>query len=128
MTWRPAWFTPFPPTASGIADYSFELLPLVAELADVDAIAARPGRFQRSLNPSGVRVLEPAALVSRRPAYDAVLYHLGNNPYHEFVYEAAVRRPDIAVLHDFTLHHLISYLTIERRKYRRYFELLEGEY
>jgi len=125
---RLAWVSPLPPTASGIADYSFELLPLVAEVADVDAVAPRPGRFRRSPAPDGVRVVEPKALARARTGYDAVLYHLGNNPYHQFVYEAALRHPDIAVLHDFTLHHLISYLTVERRQYRKYFDLLEGEY
>jgi glycosyltransferase involved in cell wall biosynthesis len=124
---RLAWVSPLPPTASGIADYSFELLPLVAELADVDAIAERPGRFRRPLRPRGVRVLDPAAL-RRRRSYGAVLYHLGNNPYHQFVYEAAVDRPGIAVFHDFTLHHLISYMTVEQRNYSRYFALLQEEY
>ena len=125
---RLAWVSPLPPTPSGIADYSFELLPHVAELADVDAVAPRPGRFRASLPPPGVKVLTPQEFFRRDSAYDAVLYHHGNNPHHEFVYEASLRRPDVAVLHDFTLHHLVSYLTVERRKYRRYFDLLEDEY
>jgi glycosyltransferase involved in cell wall biosynthesis len=124
---RLAWVSPLPPTPSGIADYSFELLPNVAELADVDAVAARPGSFRRPRRPKGVRVLDPGA-IDRAGSYDAVLYHLGNNPHHVSVYRAAVRRPDVAVFHDFSLHHLISYLTVERKDFVSYRKLLVDEY
>ena len=127
---RLAWVSPLPPTASGIADYSFELLPLVAEAADVDAVAPRPGRFRRSPAPDGVRVVEPKALARARTGYDAVLYHLGNNPYHAFVYRAALASPGVAVLHEFVLHHLVDFVLFGegRRKFEAYARLLADEY
>ena len=110
---RIAWVTPLPPTPSGIADYAFELLPLVAESAETDVFATRPGRFRRPSRPSGVRVLDASLLGERFGDYDAVFHHLGNNPHHEFVYRASLALPGVAVFHDFSLHHLIAHLTVE---------------
>ena len=102
---RLAWFTPLPPMPSGISDYSAELLPLVAEGADVEAFSPH-GRA-----PGGIRTRRPDRF---DPAgFDAVIYHLGNNPQHGFVYRAAMGHPGIAVLHDLVLHHLVAYEMVE---------------
>jgi SAM-dependent methyltransferase/glycosyltransferase involved in cell wall biosynthesis len=112
---------------SGIADYSFELVPMIAEQAKVDLYCPRPSRFRKPSAPPGVTVLDPRAF---DPAgYDAVLYHLGNNPYHEFVYEAALRHPGVAVFHDFVLHHLLAHMLVEAgRDEPRYEDLLRTEH
>jgi glycosyltransferase involved in cell wall biosynthesis len=63
--------------------------------------------------------------------YDAVFYHLGNNPWHRFVYELALKAPGVAVFHDFVLHHLLAAMTIEGGGHRdpaRYRSLLRTEY
>src|SRR6185437_8905045 len=39
---------------------------------------------------------------------------LGNSPPHAFVYRAALARPGVAVLHDWSLHHLVLRETVER--------------
>ena len=85
--------------ASGIADYSFDLLPMVAERADIEVVCPRPGHLRRLRRPPGIRVLTPRAFEKRSDGDDpgAAIYHLGNNPFHEFVYDAAVARPGIAV-------------------------------
>lgn len=112
--------------ATGIADYSFELLPLVASSADVVAVCPRPRRFRSVRAPAGVRVVSPERFASEDGAR---VYHLGNNPFHEFVYRAAMAEPGIAVFHDFVMHHLLAAVTIEQRRdvagYRR---ILESEY
>lgn len=43
-------------------------------------------------------------LESRGPL-PAPLYHLGNNPLHAEIYQAALQNPGVAVLHDAVLHH-----------------------
>jgi glycosyltransferase involved in cell wall biosynthesis len=115
---------------SGIADYSYELLPLVARRADVDAFCPRPRRFRRPKVPPGVGWRIPQEL--NRDAYDAVFHHLGNNPSHEFVYESALAQPGIFVFHDLSLHHLIAYLMVERgfgtRSRDRYEQIFSEEY
>jgi glycosyltransferase involved in cell wall biosynthesis len=126
---RLAWVSPLPPLASGIADYSYELLPLVAEQASVDAYSQPAGRWHRLRKPAGVRVLDPSRLNERAGEYDSVIYHLGNNPFHEPVYRAALERPGVTVFHDFTLHHLLAYLFVEHgHDPVRYEELLRNEY
>jgi glycosyltransferase involved in cell wall biosynthesis/SAM-dependent methyltransferase len=120
-----AWFSPLPPTSSGIADYTTEILPYVLERAEVDVVCPVP-RFRRPRPPSGAGLVDPRRFV--RASYDAVLYHLGNNPYHEYVYEQARRRPEIAVFHDAVLHHLIAHVTFESGHPARYEGILHGEY
>lgn len=98
---------------SGIADYSFELLPVVAEAARVEVVCP-PGGFRRRVRtPAGLARIDPAEFERAAAHYDAILYHLGNNPQHEFVYDLAQRIPGIVVFHDFVLHHLIAHLYVE---------------
>jgi glycosyltransferase involved in cell wall biosynthesis len=124
---RLAWFTPLPPMPSGIADYSSELLPLVAEVADVEVICPRPGLLRRAKAPAGIPIRPPERF--RPDRYDAVYYHLGNNPWHEFVYDASLRHPGVNVFHDVVLHHLIAHATVETRgRVDRYERLLSSEY
>jgi glycosyltransferase involved in cell wall biosynthesis/SAM-dependent methyltransferase len=104
---RVAFFSPLPPCRSGIADYSETLIghlePLVELVVFADA--------DRPFDPS---------------EFDIALYHLGNNPYHGFVYEAALRHPGVVVMHESNLHHLIADLTIRRNDWDAY--LRECEY
>jgi glycosyltransferase involved in cell wall biosynthesis len=90
-----AYYSPFPPERSGIADYSALLFPALAERMDVTAVrrgARKPPR-----------------------GTDVALYHLGNNPEaHAWILDALRRRPGIVVLHDFVLHHLIAGTTLGR--------------
>jgi glycosyltransferase involved in cell wall biosynthesis len=105
---RVAYYSPLPPSRSGIADYSALLLPALAERVEV--VVARPGRFRR----------EPKA--------DVCLYHVGNDPdAHGWIVEAARRRPGVVVLHEFVLHHLVSGLTLARGDVDGYLAALERD-
>lgn len=126
---RLAWFTPLPPMASGISDYSAEILPLIREVAEVDAVCPSPRNPLRRKPhaPPGIDLVEPDRY---DPAgYGATYFHLGNNPWHEFVYEGFLRAPGIAVFHDFVMHHLIAHLMVEAgHREDRYLEVLGEEY
>jgi glycosyltransferase involved in cell wall biosynthesis len=89
---RLAVWSPLPPSTSGVADYVAESLPHLHTRFDV------------------VTVAEEAP----PPDVDLDLYHLGNSPAHAFVYRAALRRPGVVVLHDWSLHHLVLHETVER--------------
>jgi glycosyltransferase involved in cell wall biosynthesis len=69
-------FSPLPPARSGVADYSAGLL--------------------RALKSSGAVQLGDG---------DINLYHLGNNQLHGEIYQRALEKPGIAVLHDAVLQH-----------------------
>lgn len=126
---RLAWFSPLPPIASGIADYSAEILPLIAQEAEVHAYSPAPGSRRRLEMPHGVAVHPPRSFRSRAGDYDAVFFHLGNNPHHEFVYRIAREFPGVSVFHDFVLHHLIAHLFLTATSdWRAYRSLLVEEY
>jgi Glycosyltransferase len=101
---RVAFFSPLPPSKSGIADYSQTLLDHLAPLTDLQiySSAGDPGEC------------------------DIALYQVGNNAHHDFVYEAALRHPGVVVMHESNLHHLIADITIKRGDWDAY--LREAEY
>jgi glycosyltransferase involved in cell wall biosynthesis len=104
--------TPLPPVRSGIADYSRDLLPHLAALADVRLIrlpgqpvapeiaAAWPFAGPEELGQGGGG--GGAGADRRLP-----LYQMGNNRHHEAVQELAMRHPGVLALHDVVLHHLL---------------------
>ncbi|MFB3776793.1 MAG: hypothetical protein ACE141_04255 [Bryobacteraceae bacterium] len=69
---------PLPPARTGVADYASVLL----------AALRRFGRVETGSREADVN-----------------LYHLGNNQLHRRIYEMAIRRPGVAVLHDAVLQH-----------------------
>ena len=88
-----AYYSPFPPERSGIADYSALLLPALQQRLDV--VVPKRGATKP---PRGT---------------DVSLYHVGNNPEaHAWIVHALRRHPGIVVLHDFVLHHLVAGMTI----------------
>ena len=96
-----------PPSKSGIADYSEALAAEIDKRACLKIFGSAPDSFDPS-------------------AFDVALYHIGNNPWHAFVYEAALRHPGVVVMHEANLHHLIADITIRRNDWDAY--LAECEY
>ena len=105
---RVAFLSPLPPARSGIADYSEALLAALRPLIDVEVF------------PSAGPDFDPAP-------FDLILYHIGNNAFHGFVYETALRHPGVVVLHESNLHHLIADLTIRRGDWDAYVRECEYE-
>ncbi len=105
---RVAFFSPMPPSKSGIADYSAALAEPLSRLVDLEIFDKEPASFDRA-------------------KYDAVVYQLGNNPYHEFVYHAALREPGVVVMHEANLHYLVADITIPRGKWDDYLREVEYE-
>jgi glycosyltransferase involved in cell wall biosynthesis/SAM-dependent methyltransferase len=90
-----------PPSRSGIADYSSALADELRKRVRIEVFDSADKRF------------DPAQ-------FDEALYHLGNNPYHAFVYRAALRAPGVAVMHESNLHHLIAGMTIKSNDWDAY--------
>ncbi len=105
---RVAYYSPMPPSRSGIADYSALLVPALSERVEVTV--ARPGRFRRD------------------PKADVRLYHVGNDAEaHGWIVETLRRRPGVVALHDFVLHHLVVGLTFARGNAAGYLAAMERE-
>jgi 2-polyprenyl-3-methyl-5-hydroxy-6-metoxy-1,4-benzoquinol methylase/glycosyltransferase involved in cell wall biosynthesis len=126
---RLAYFSPLNPQPSGIADYSEELLPYLAQAAEIDLFV---DGFKPT-NPeitSSFRVLDyrktPAALESLSD-YDAVVYHVGNDHrYHSGIIRALQRHPGIAVFHDFALQDFFLGLARQENSLSIYLDELEA--
>jgi glycosyltransferase involved in cell wall biosynthesis len=100
------YYSPLPPSRSGIADYSTLLLPALRERIDV--VVAEQGKHA--------------------PAADVALYHVGNDPdAHGWIVDALYKRPGVVVLHEYVLHHLVAGITIGRRDGRGYLDAMERE-
>ncbi len=111
---RVAYYSPMPPSRSGIADYSALLVPALAKRVDV-VLARPPGRFRRKR-------------FRGNPVADIALYHVGNDPAeHGWIVEALRRRPGVVVLHEFVLHHLVSGITLARGDVQAYSAALERD-
>ncbi len=105
---RLAVWSPLPPSPSGIADYVAEQLPELARHLDLTVVVPDPAAV--SPVPGAVRL----CAAGDPPEADLHLYHLGNSPAHVYVYRAALQRPGVVVLHDYSLHHLVLFDTVER--------------
>ncbi|HZS23505.1 MAG TPA: glycosyltransferase [Gaiellaceae bacterium] len=104
---RVAYYSPLPPSRSGIADYSALLLPALRERIE-EVVVVSPGQ--------------------RSPRADVALYHVGNDPdAHGWILDALRRRRGVVVLHEFVLHHLISGTTLGRGDAIGYFDAMERE-
>lgn len=101
---RLAWFTPLPPERSGIATYSVELLPLLADRFSVDVFVDQPG--VPSPHPrTPVFGAHDFVWKQAREPYDLVVYQLGNATCHDYMWAYLARYPGLVVLHDAQLHH-----------------------
>lgn len=105
---RLAVWSPLPPSASGIADYAAEQLPGLGERFEVRVVASAPG--------------------GARPDADLDLYQIGNSPAHVFVYRAALERPGVVLLHDWSIHDLVLADTAERGDRRAYLREMRRSY
>src|SRR4051812_15795720 len=103
---RIAYFSPLPPSKSGIADYSAALIDVLKQYASVETFTSLP---------------------THPPQADIPLYQIGNNGYHSFVYEQAISHPGVVVLHEANLHHLIAEMTIKRKDWDAYLREVEYE-
>ena len=103
-----AYFSPLPPSTSGIADYSALLIPALEGRLEVEVV--RPGRTR------------PVA------GADVALCHIGNDPgAHAWIVDALRRRPGVVVMHDFVIHHLVAGMTIGRNDGHAYLTAMERE-
>ncbi len=84
-----ALFTPLPPAATGTADYAAALIPELEKLVELKVFEKPPSRFHPE-------------------EFDAVIYQIGNNPFHGAIYQTALLHPGIVVLHEPNLRDLIG--------------------
>jgi glycosyltransferase involved in cell wall biosynthesis/SAM-dependent methyltransferase len=98
---RFAYFSPMPPSRSGIADYSQALVASLRRRCELEIFAGEGKAFLPE-------------------QFDAALYQIGNNAHHEEAYRTALTHPGVVVLHEANLHHLLAEITIKRGDWDSY--------
>jgi len=106
---RLAYISPLPPARSGIADYSAELLPVLAEFYDIEVIIEQPNISDEWIT-NNCKIRNAKWLLDNSDLYDRVLYHFGNSSYHQHMFHLLTKVPGIVVLHDFYLGDVLNYL------------------
>ena len=98
---RLAMVTPLDPHATGVADYSLDLLPYLARAA-----RAQVHVYSDTVCPPAEGWAWHAAdeLADAAVKYDLIIYQMGNSPSHDFMAPYLVRYPGLVVLHDLSLH------------------------
>ena len=122
---RVAFLSPLPPVRSGIAGISAMLLPHLVERLEVTAVIDQKESPVIGLSPSVLPIVTIEEYREIRDQFDVAVYQLGNNPYHEWIYDEALEYPGVAVLHDAVLHHLIVEKTLARGDAEEFIRILE---
>ncbi|MCC6293804.1 MAG: glycosyltransferase [Bryobacterales bacterium] len=126
---RLAFFSPFNPLKTGVADYSEELLPYLSAHAEVDLVTSGYELASREIR-DRYRILSPREFLASPGRYDMAIYQLANNvEQHGYMAPCMRRSPGIAVLHDYYLHYLMLGLTLmkgDMRTLRRIFAARYG--
>ena len=109
-------WSPLSPSPSGIANYTETLIASDPELNDLTFVTEEPA--QRA----GRRAIAPSEC---RDDQRGSLLQLGNNVHHGYILERAQQGGAIVELHDLSLHHLHTELTLARRDFPGYLRGLE---
>ncbi len=113
-------FTPLNPIKSGISDYNHELLPALAKHYYIDVfVDDSPWDFPVSTDKYRVFHHLNFARLYNEKRYQAVIYHLGNNLFSNYMYSYLANYPGVVVLHDTVLHGLraMHYLGRNQREH-----------
>lgn len=118
---RLALLTPLPPAGTGIADYSAEVLHLLAPRHAVDVFHGQE-HVDRERLPGSCGLYPALSFLARQQEnpYEAVVYQMGNSLDHAFLYEPLARVPGLLVLHDLVLHHSRARMFLDAPEARAY--------
>lgn len=112
---RVAWFSPMPPSRSGIAAYSDELVPLLRDRGIAIDVYAEPPPG----TPPGGTTARDFVWTARRRPYDLTVYQLGNAACHDYMWGYLFRYPGLVVLHDAQVHQARARGLLQRYRPRR---------
>jgi glycosyltransferase involved in cell wall biosynthesis len=98
---RIAYLSPWPPQKSGVADYSYHLMPHLLARMDVTLFAENP---HECLPVEGMQIRPLDDYAKCASTFENAIYHLGNGLTHIGIYENAWKEPGMIVLHDFNIH------------------------
>ncbi len=119
-----AFFSPLSPKKTGVASYvENNILPFLKNYCTIDLI------IDDGYKPSNNFIKNNFEIKSisnfDRKDYDILLYNLGNNLFHEYIYKTSLKYPGLVIVHDPFIHGLIWNMTIARKNPQEYIEHVE---
>lgn len=122
-----ALITPWPPQATGIADYAYDLafgLICAGHKVTVVTEEANPKVLE------GVRFLSPVHFSDKITAeFDEIVYQMGNNSsFHTFMIRLLIQHPGVVHLHDMVLHHIMAWILYAKGDQALYLSTLNRWY
>jgi len=104
------WFSPVPPTPSGIAIHTSVVVPELAKHVSVTIWAHEDSWPAELEEHAAVRRYDPSSPPwADINAADATIYHLGNHPeFHRPIWQISRQHPGVVVLHDVGLQHFFA--------------------
>ena len=98
---RLAWFSPMPPTRSGVATCSADLVRGLSGSFQIDVFVDA----SRHAPAPGTRSAHDFVWLHQQNPYDLIVYQMGNASVHQYMWPYLFRYPGLTVLHDAHLHH-----------------------
>jgi glycosyltransferase involved in cell wall biosynthesis len=116
-------YSPYPPTLSGVSDYSLTLTKYLARDIDIVSIV-KTTEEKDFLAAQGLK----ASLADDATTGSGLnLYQIGNSDAHDYLFIAALTTPGLVVLHDLHLHGLIKAGTLARKNNEEYRSLMTSD-
>ncbi|MGM7763797.1 glycosyltransferase [Yersinia enterocolitica] len=104
-----AYVSPLPPERTGIAKYSNDLIPGLAKFYEIDVVCEQ-AVIASNFQSSRINIINSESFLENSDDYDHVLYHVGNSPYHEYMYKLIALVPGVICLHDFYMSNYLRYV------------------
>ncbi|WP_400767976.1 glycosyltransferase [Methylosinus sporium] len=101
---RIAMFTPLPSAKSGIADYSAEFLPALSKFASFEIFVDDVAEVETYFD--DMPIWHHTQFPFKAHLYDAIVYQLGNSPFHHYMLPYIESFPGVVVIHDAYLGYL----------------------
>lgn len=105
---RLAFVSPVPPAASGIADYSAELVPALLRHYRVEVITPQEAITDPKIL-GNCEIRDIAWFRRHANEFDRIIYQFGNSQFHSHMFDLIRSFPGIVVLHDFFLSGVAEY-------------------
>ncbi|MDX8436151.1 glycosyltransferase [Mesorhizobium abyssinicae] len=107
-----AYVSPLPPSQTGIAEYSAELIAPLSEHYEITCIIDQPILDNQIVKFPEIRSSEWFRINYKY--FDRVLYQVGNSPFHEYMRALMEDIPGVMVLHDFFLSSYLFHIQSEK--------------
>ena len=104
-----AFVAPLPPEQTGIANYSGELLPHLAEHYRI-VLVTDQAQVEPDAGWAGLEMRDIAWFEQHAGSFDRILYQFGNSGFHGHMFGLLERFGGVVVLHDFFLSGIVSHL------------------